>query len=351
MFDNTKTIKHMNIITSSKFKLITFLIIMGLLVIQTSCQEEGEKILDTSDEDTINGNTMKLTPTMTAILNNGVLTFTTSKSLEAMPDYDTKYPPWDAVNKSIISVVIENSVSSIGKYAFYDCINLTSVTIPNSVTSIEELAFASCKNLISITLPNSVKSIGSSALSGCAKLSSITIPNAVSYIGENAFSNCTRLSAINVNADNPTYSSDAGVFYNKNKTTIILYPQMKNNNTYSISGTVTTIEKNAFFGCKKLTSITIPNSVKTIGEYAFGDCGNLSSLAIPASVNKIETNAFYNCLSLQNVSVSWTTPLSVPANIFPYVNTSAVKLYVPTGTKTLYQAANVWKNFGTIVEK
>jgi len=341
----------MNSTISNIFNRIALIILLGLVAFQISCQKEGEKILDSSNEGSMNGNTMKLSPTMTATLNNGVLTITTSKGSEAMPDYDVQPRPWNNILNSISSVVIEKPISSIGKYAFDNCTYLTSITIPNSVTSIGDFAFSYCENLTSITIPNLVTSIGEAAFTNCEKLLSITIPNSVSLIGDDAFYYCTNLTAINVDADNPAYSSDAGVFYDKNKTTIILYPQMKSNNTYNIPGTVITIEKYAFLGCKKLTSITIPNSVISIGENAFGDCENLSSLVIPASVEKIETYAFYNCLGLKDVSVYWTTPLSVPEFIFPYVNTSAAKLYVPAGTKARYQAANVWKNFGTIIEQ
>lgn len=67
----------------------------------------------------------------------------------------------------ITNLIIPNSVTSIGGYAFYNCSGLTSVTIPNSVTSIGERAFLFCSGLTSITIPNSVKSIGNYAFLFC----------------------------------------------------------------------------------------------------------------------------------------------------------------------------------------
>jgi len=71
-----------------------------------------------------------------------------------MPDYDINYdlPPWYEYRESIIAVVIENGVVTIGAQAFYYC-NALSVTIPNSVTTIGNGAFRACEALTSITLP------------------------------------------------------------------------------------------------------------------------------------------------------------------------------------------------------
>ena len=87
----------------------------------------------------------------------------------------------------IANLIIPNSVTSIGDYAFVECFGLTSVIIPNSVTSIGIFAFSPCPGLTSITIPNSVKSIGAGAFFGCSGLTSITIPNSVTSIWDYAF--------------------------------------------------------------------------------------------------------------------------------------------------------------------
>ena len=83
---------------------------------------------------------------------------------------------------TIKHVVIADTFTSIGNYAFYDCTGLTSVTIPNSVTSIGDYAFGGCSGLSSVTIPNSVTSIGSSAFYGCSGLKSIVIGSGVTSI-------------------------------------------------------------------------------------------------------------------------------------------------------------------------
>ena len=107
-----------------------------------------------------------------------------------MPDYSKGTAPWYSQRDKIKKVIIENSVTNIGEYAFMFCSSITSVTIPNSVTSIGEGAFQNCSGLTSVTIPNSVTSIGGFAFMYCKGLTSVTIPNSVTSIGEGAFYDC-----------------------------------------------------------------------------------------------------------------------------------------------------------------
>jgi len=98
----------------------------------------------------------------------------------------------------ITNLIIPNSVTSIGSWAFFGCSDLTSVTIGNSVTSIGDGAFYRCSGLTSVTIPNSVTSIGGSAFESCSGLTSVTIPNSVTSIGECAFYGCKSLTSVTI---------------------------------------------------------------------------------------------------------------------------------------------------------
>ena len=138
--------------------------------------------------------------------------------------------------EEVKDLVIPNSVTSIGDYAFSGCSGLTSVTIGNSVTSIEEYAFYRCSGLTSVTIGNSVTSIGERAFEYCLGLTSVTIGNSVTIVGDFAFRGCSGLTSV------------------------------------TIPNSVTSIGSSAFSGCSGLTSVIIPNSVESIWQSAFQLC-------------------------------------------------------------------------------
>ena len=204
---------------------------------------------------------------------------------------------------SLMNVTIPSGVTNIADCAFYNCNSLTSVTIPDSVTSIGGYAFYRCNSLPSVTIPDSVTSIGGYAFQYCVRLENMTIPNSVSRIDSSAFSGCIGMRSINVVEDNSTYSSVAGVLFDKNIKTLIHCPARKPNGQYVIPNSVTRIDNYAFEYCSNLTSVTIPNSVMSIGYFAFHSCTSLTSVTIPNGVTSIESSTFSGCTSLISVTI------------------------------------------------
>ena len=212
----------------------------------------------------------------------------------------------------LTNVIIPNSVTSIGDYAFYGCSSLTSIDIPNSVTSIGGSAFRDCSSLTSIEIPNSVTSIGDYAFYGCG-ITSVTIPNSVTSIGERAFQACRGLTSIEI----PNSVTNIGdyAFYECSSLTSIKIPNSVTSigdyafvgcsslTSVALPNSITNIGVCAFYRCSSLTSLTIPNSVTSIGNGAFNECSSLTSIEIPNSVTSIGDYAFYHCSSLTSIEI------------------------------------------------
>ena len=181
------------------------------------------------------------------------------------------------------------------------------IIIPNSVTSIGAWAFDGCSGLTSVTIGNSVDSIGENAFRDCTGLTSITIGNSVTSIGNDAFYNCSNLTSIIWNAKNgPSFNFGNQVtsFIFGDDVEVIpasICSGMKNLTSVTIGNSVDSIGENAFQGCSGLTSMTIGNSVTSIGDWAFYNCTGLTSVTIGNSVTSIGNNAFWGCSSLTSI--------------------------------------------------
>ena len=169
------------------------------------------------------------------------------------------------------------------------------------MNSIGWFAFSGCSALTSINIPSSVTSIGERAFDGCSALTSINIPSSVNSIEGGAFSGSNALTALTVDANNPNYSVEGCMLFNKEKTTLI--SAFGNQKTYNIPSSVTSIEYAAFSGCSSLTSINIPSSVTSIENSAFSGCSALTSINIPSSVTSIDWGAFNGCSALTSINI------------------------------------------------
>ena len=183
------------------------------------------------------------------------------------------------------------------------------VTIPESVTSIGS-AFAGCSNLVSVAIGNGVTIIDWGAFRGCTALSNVTIGTGVANIESDAFSGCSGLTSFSVAARNPQYSSANGLLLTKDGTTLLKGV----NGNVTIPECVTTIGEEAFSGCSGLTSVAIGNGATNIEWGAFRGCSNLASVAIGTGVANIERSAFSGCSGLTSFLVAAGNPHYSSAN-------------------------------------
>ena len=287
---------------------------------------------------------------------------------------------------SLKSIVVPDSVEFIDTYTFYGCTSLEEMTLPfigksntythrylctifgvsnnyegnatyvpaslkkvtigKACTLLEGYAFYKCQTLEEVVIGENVTSIGNSCFGGTKAIKVINIPKNVQSISSTAFyayNSPLPLEEINVDPENAYYSSENGVLYNKDKTTLVRYPCSKEDKIVAIPDTVTEIGENAFqycqniesitmndnvttlgtsafyalinlknitlsnsikvlpmrclCACKKLSSLTLPNQLEEIGNWALDQCDALKTIIMPATVNKIGEGAFYNTLT------------------------------------------------------
>ena len=206
----------------------------------------------------------------------------------------------------------------------------------------------------------------------------------------------TTLQSVTVASDNAYLSSQNGVIFNKDKTVLLGYLPGKPDASYTVPASVTKLGHYSFGGVSALTSVTLPDGLKTIGDDTLWNCQNLTTLNLPSSLEsigffslsiikvrsmvvpenikvlgafflalcpeltsvelpstltKIEYNAFYEDPKLKTVTCKAATPPVIEADKDVFKDTPigfVTTLRVPAGSKTLYQAAEGWKDFGTI---
>ena len=231
----------------------------------------------------------------------------------AMYDYDYVPEGESAVGKTvspffemrndITEVNIGGGVTRIGKNAFWDCGNITNIYFTSSgLTDIGDYAFG-FTGINSINLPNTVLSIGLGAFEGCKGLTFFRIPDSCLTVGREAFLYCENITDFYISPSNASYSTENGVLFNKNKSTIVLYPPGKMSLSYTIPATVKRIEDFCFDYAEHLTNVVIPEGVEEIGYSAFECCYGLTEISIPDSVTLLGERAFYACDHVKTVSL------------------------------------------------
>ena len=226
-------------------------------------------------------------------------------------------------NSDITSIVIPDTVTSLGYSAFRGCASLTSVTLPDTLTEIGESAFACCTSLESIVIPESVECLGESAFEECKNLTSVNLPAGITELPYAVFRDCTSLESITLPAGLTIIGEDA--FGNCALTGI------------TIPDTVTEVGEEAFAGCTNLTKIVIPDSVDNLHVGAFKDCTGLVSVQLPSGLTEIPDSLFENCTSLQSVTIP-SKVTEIGADAFSGC-TSLTGISLPEGVTAVYDRA------------
>lgn len=205
---------------------------------------------------------------------------------------------------SIKKIVVEEGVTTLGEYIFWDCESLTEVKLPKTLTTLGKQCFKSCTSLKSITLPNNISLIEESAFENCSALETVTFPKSLKEVHEHAFYSC-------------------------------------NLKKVDLSQTqVETIGSAAFAQNAHCEEVYLPKTLKTLegdDEGTFSSCGVKKAVCSAVEPPKTIVGG-YNLITLEKNTdpVTWI-------NIFEGSDEDFV-LEVPAGSVERYKKADGWKN-------
>ncbi len=151
-----------------------------------------------------------------------------------MTEYEGEnYVPWHVYASGITQVIVEDGITSIGRYAFSNFKKLKNLNLGNDIKKIGSSAFVNCVSLQELNIPEQVTEIGWYAFQGCSLLKKVNLSDSVTEIGNSAFKDCALLNEVNM------------------------------------SDNLSTIGDEAFYNCKELRHIFFPKTLTKVGKKAF----------------------------------------------------------------------------------
>ena len=234
-------------------------------------------------------------------------------------------------------VVIMNDVTGIGSNTFKGCVNLTTIEWGNNTQTIGSNAFEGCTSLEQALLPATLKQLGQYAFKGCTKLDLAQLNEGLESIGASAFDGCVKLErlvlpasvkslnsdnvtyieafrgssikSLAVALDNPYFAEDQSVLFNKDKTTLLYYPENRvvYEGRYTVPEGVTDILDQAFFSNLTVEEVILPAHVITLGSNIFSSARKLKKATIQGDVSSM-AGMFSDCPLLETVAIESKTP-------------------------------------------
>lgn len=285
-----------------------------------------------------------------------------------------------ASSKIIKKVLLSNSMTTIGTYAFYQYYGIRELVIPNSITSIGASAFNSCTALKALVLPNSIESIpnsmcvsnqsmeiavipyGVTTVGGnvfwyCYSLRVATLPNSVQSIGQNVYDYCQSLryaripkGVTQINGLFARCCSLKSITVPESVTDMNGYnfTECRGLKTVRLPSRLTTFKTYEFNYCIAIESIVVPEGVTELGIYAFAYCWSLKSIVMPSSLKNIGMYALRNLTAIEVLDFSRCTQVPTLYNSSVLTGLSSVcQILVPSALYDKWKSATNWTSYAS----
>lgn len=270
------------------------------------------------------------------------------------------------IKSSKKEIEIPDDTRIIGKHAFYSCSNLEKITIPSSVIHIQNFPFSDCGDFTLInhspayqvenkvvytkdkdeligviqgakidclSLPEGLKSIRRNSFYKCSGIKKIIFPSTLEKIGYNPFVGCD----MEFVSNSLSFKVVDGILYNADLSKLICCPNSKAISEFKMPESVIELERGAFSGCNKLTSISLKN-VSLIGKSCFTHCSSLETIYLSDLVSYVGEWAFAHSTNLKTVSVYKNTIIDKNA----FENTSAKLLIREERSNYIIESDNIY---------
>ena len=242
--------------------------------------------------------------------------------------------------KSLKNVKFANSIKSIGDEAFYGCISLSEIIMPSSLNTLGLYCFQNCISLDNVIISTSLENLGRCMFYGCDNLKYLKIPKTIKKIGP------TIVKSIDILEFEEGQDSLYCEYGFLDESTSGMY-SAKINGSFS-----NCLIKKIILG-RNLSYIEGEYNAQLAYNYTYNyqppfyKCISLKSLVIKDNVGKLPP---FDYSDIDTIVCKATTPIEISENTFSHKTYVNGTLYVPKGSKKMYEEAVPWKNFFTIVE-
>lgn len=289
--------------------------------------------------------------------------------LKVMINYDLLMK--SALNKTG-HIILKGTPETIANNAFQNCADLRSVVLPESVRSVGAYAFAGCKGLTTIILGAEIESLGIAAFSGtslatfsmpsevtevsprlfegCVRLTDVDFGENIRVIGDSAFEGCTCIESLKL--PDSVVSIGSRAFLGTWISDITFGKGLVSIGSYAFAGlffkqvvlpdSLEEMGEAAFGSCAHLESIDLGNSLKALPSKAFYYCGSLSELTLPSTIASVGNDSLTECTELESLYCESSTPPILSAEI-PQQTT----IHVPSSSLDTYKNAEGWATYAS----